>query len=501
MAARYSFISYAPLVPALICYIAFTHYFYGQIGDDGYIYFRYVARAIDGYFGSWSDQVAPAEGYSSPLWFLLLTFFAKLGLNVAVTAKSLGVLFSALALVGTSLLSRALGASRFSAGVACFLLSINAGFYYWSTAGLETPFYIALMVFVALSLVTERYVLLMLALVSVARPEGPFLMIALLISYQLVAVRRLSKTSCCLVCVPFLAWFIWRLTMYELPLPNTFYAKATGNLAEQIIRGFIYCAPILLLWLSCWFVWLKQSDKKIMIVLGVASWLMALIVVGGGDWMLHFRLLLPVLPLLFAVIVAQWNSQMKIKTTILFISLLPLSLLCVFPKDMQLAFLGQSLDKKLYQEGTMTHQSKALAQVIKQRYVEDDLLIAVNHAGALPYWLNDADFIDMVGLNNKMIAQAAGQMHQKYDVDYVFKKKPDLIVLNTRVKPFTNNAVYHPGYWQGETALVNDARFYAHYRYAGISQHWQWRIQQPFVWLYSGFSDSWILVFERIKPS
>ena len=68
--------------------------------------------------------------------------------------------------------------------------------------------------------------------------------------------------------------------------------------------------------------------------------------------------------------------------------------------------------------------SKEQAEVIR-KIIPTGSLIAVNHAGFLPYFLPEYRFIDMTGLNDHHIAHtASGALHQKYDPEYVCPNLP-----------------------------------------------------------------------------
>jgi hypothetical protein len=92
-------------------------------------------------------------------------------------------------------------------------------------------------------------------------------------------------------------------------------------------------------------------------------------------------------------------------------------------------------------------------------------MIAVNHAGVVPFGLLDFRAIDMTGLNDAHIArEVPGGLHQKFDPDYVLARRPRLVLLNSHVEPGRDGIWYHRGYWEGETALVDRLEFQRWYR-------------------------------------
>ena len=142
----------------------------------------------------------------------------------------------------------------------------------------------------------------------------------------------------------------------------------------------------------------------------------------------------------------------------------------------------------------MIPQSLRMAEEIRKRY-PPGLLIAVNHAGALPWALPEYRFIDMVGLNDPHIARQPGRMHKKHDAEYVLGQKPDLVVLNSRIEPGTEGIWYHKGYWVGETALVEHPQF-AGYQPTDLVYRWGWKMLFPYSLVFPEEFSSWILLYE-----
>lgn len=492
---------YLPLLLSALLFIALSHYFFWQIGDDSYIYFRYVDRALAGKWWSYADYIPPVEGYSSPLWYLLLIALGKLGLGVEMASRSLGLFFAGLTVVGCWQLARLLKVSIALAGFACMFLVLNQGIHYWSSSGMESALYMALLVYACIGIVSGKYWLLPTALLAIARPEGPFLLLALTLAIAVFRRHYLTPSRVMLLWLPLVIWLVLRWSIYGQLLPNTFYAKATGSLSQQLHHGLMYCLPVLLPLLLLWVLWFvcKTDEQKpqLLVVLGIISMLVGIVFLGGGDWMFHFRLLLPVLALLWVALAHYWQQGGQRLRLGLVASSSLLLLLSVSPKQVGAALIGQQLPQAYYQEGMMTHQSMVLAEQLKAQYPAGTLF-AVNHAGALPWALLDYDAIDMVGLNDAHIAHGEGGLHQKYDADYVLSLQPAFIVLNTRIKPGTDGVWYHPGYWVGETALFEHADFAKNYQPSELLVNWQGEIRFPYTLFFEQTKVSrWIVVYQR----
>jgi hypothetical protein len=283
-------------------------------------------------------------------------------------------------------------------------------------------------------------------------------------------------------------WFVFRRAYYGDWLPNTYYAKATGPFFFRLESGTLYASWALgLLAATALAVWLAGiADRKIHCALAFLTLALAAVVVSGGDWMWHGRMLLPVIPSLMvlaaAAIARAHNRRLVLALTCaLGVSgfLPPASLLAD-------AFAGRSLPPIAYQEGTMVQAALAAAHFIAARY-PTDALVAVNHAGALPYALPNPA-LDMTGLVDRHLAhEVEGGLHHKFDASYVLSRRPRVVVLNTRTRPGTAGIWYHPGYWPGETALVTQPEFTTAYH--PVDSYWEWHWQSVPV--------SFIVLYER----
>ncbi len=451
------------LLLALALFSNLARYHWLQTGDDAFIAFRYALHLAEGAGPVWNLGEPPVEGYSSPLWLFLLAGGALAGLPLPTWAGGLGLAFSAATLGGVWLLARRTGASNTLAGVACVLASLLHGFYYWSSAGLETSMYAALLVFTCAAMLGGEWPYL-LAFLGLARPEGPALV---LLGLLLVRLSRgagsLTLAGLLTATLPTLAWLIFRLLYYGSLLPNTYFAKATGAQPWQLLDGLHYSLwALLLLLVLCLGLLAGKILHRSAPSLAMLGAVLAVIAWGGGDWMWHHRLLQPVLSGLVALLPLLWLSPGPRR--LLLLPALALLLPCLVPVTvLEQALRGQRLPPESHQEGTLVPASVQVAQWIGSRLPRGSL-VAVDHAGALGFYLARYSILDMTGLNDLHIAhQVAGGIHGKYDAAYVLARKPAAIVLNSRTAPGTGGRWFHQDYWEGETALVREPGFQAHY--------------------------------------
>lgn len=477
---------------AALCFVVLTRHHWQQICDDAFITFRYANNVAAGLGPVW-NRGEPVEGYSSPLWLGLLVVGRMFGAGLPIFAGTLGVAGSALCLVTAHRFALGVAQSRVVAAAACAATSLVYPLYFWAPAGLETTWFTALVTFAAWSLIASsawRWSLAA-ALLGVARPEGPLLVFALIVLARLAHGRTAWRPGFLgLALAPAVAWLVFRRAFYGDWLPNTYYAKATGSLLFRLESGLLYA--LWALGLLAAVVLASRlagiADRKLRCALVFLTVALGAVVVAGGDWMWHGRMLLPVLPSLVALAAAS-IARAPVRRRLVLALTCALAGSGFLPRASLLAdaFAGRPLPQTEYQEGTMVSAAFAAARFIAARYPSDALL-AVNHAGALPYALPNPA-LDMTGLSDRHIArEVEGSLHHKFDATYVLARKPSLVVLNTRIRPGTAGVWYHAGYWAGETALVARPEFSAAYRPVEIFWEWHWQ----------AVPDNFIVLFERI---
>ena len=128
------------LLALLVIFVAHS-LFLDFTQDDAFISFRYVKNFVNGE-GLVFNPGERVEGYTNFFWILLLSIFVKLGFDVIVISKVLGILSGISIIVLLYLFScRYIDQKnwylRFIAPA--FLVS-NSAFAYWSVSGLGPPF-------------------------------------------------------------------------------------------------------------------------------------------------------------------------------------------------------------------------------------------------------------------------------------------------------------------------------------------------------------------------
>jgi hypothetical protein len=204
--------------------------------------------------------------------------------------------------------------------VGAILLGLSPQLWFWSTAGLETTLFAALLTAcVALHVAHDAgrlpawVVGAAFGLSALARPEG-LLLFGLTLAFDAALMwRDRTRTYQDLAAVaggfavPFVPVFLCKWSYFGYPLPNTYDAK-TGADWFQIRGGWAYLVtslrpllptaslPLLLTLLT-----FRKSTRGRFYILTILLSMFAIIIFEGGDYIANARFVTPVLPLLFVL--------------------------------------------------------------------------------------------------------------------------------------------------------------------------------------------------------
>ena len=220
------------------------------VADDAYITFRHVTQFLAGN-GLTYNTIERVEGFTHPLWAVLLCLFGWMGAPISGTAVTMDLLCALALLIGIVASERDRGPLSMALVVSC------SGFVDFATSGLETPMTM-LLVFVAYrttSIVARPMRAgLALGLAYLCHPDVAVLALGPLL-LGLVEVHekgwRESGASflrflVSLAAAPVL-WHLFRLWYYGDLLPNTYYAKNGGGYWSQggaYLLDFAVQAPL-----------------------------------------------------------------------------------------------------------------------------------------------------------------------------------------------------------------------------------------------------------------
>lgn len=311
----------------------------GSCQDDAYVFLRYADNAARG-LGLVFNPGERVEGFTSPLWELILAAVAAAGLDPLRAAGILGTL----ATVGTVLVSvrdaRRCGLPGPFAVVAPVALAAYAHLVVWSVSGLETSLFTFLLwggIAGYRGAVHEGRAPgastgAWLAAATLARPEGALAVVVLAADAAVRAMRSgapgapqrraLTRAVASVAGAPLafaLVLVAARWAYYHDVLPNTFYAKAAGTWRHALV-GLRYLGRFALATPLAWAAMAlalplpsptSQEDPAgaasarrppalAASVAFVALWAVHVARVGG-DYLPYHRFLVPVAPLLFAL--------------------------------------------------------------------------------------------------------------------------------------------------------------------------------------------------------
>lgn len=464
--------------------------YFHYTSDDAYISYRYARHVADGIGLVWNPGER-VEGYSNFLWVLTLAGFSKAGADIVLAGRWLGFGLAVAAGGGTYLLTTMLlpardgSASRDGrpAGVAAALLLASSGpFALWAAAGLETAMFACVILAATMLHIREasgRGLPLSGAVWGLAymvRPDAPLLFAvsgAWKIGESALRIRRGDTTlgdEVSLIALwvaafgaVFVPYFAWRYATYGWIFPNPYYAKV-GDGIEQWERGLRYIYSFI----SDYAIWLvllaplaalygRIARGPVMYVTTLfGAWLVLLAYVGG-DSLLRFRLLAPVLPLFYAAICASSaallaaaqppaRSPVFLRGAVAGAAVLALIAFNLYPSSTDRAIVSERL--------AMTYRIE-IGRWLREG-VPGETSIAVVAAGAVPFESRLVT-IDMLGINDEHIAHRKLDIgtfpagHEKYHSEYVLGRRPDIIIL---ADALTGEPLGQDGYAAYEASVI-----------------------------------------------
>jgi arabinofuranosyltransferase len=440
--------------------------FQNFVVDDAYISFVYSRNLIAGNGLTYNGMLV--EGFSNPLWTVLIAPFLCLGIDALVAARALSILSGILILLVLDSLIRITlcGISNGRVALALTTVTLCSSFVAWTVGGLETIFFAFLiMLFVYLEIGQPRRAVylspLIVLMISLTRPEGA-MFFPILVAYRLYCRRKVGRDlifSVLLFALPFGLFLLWRYHTYGYPLPNTAYVKMrpslwTVSLALEWLISFVVLRPIyaLVLLVSAVILLVEEKllDHQWILVFMIIGAFIAFVLYAGRDWMPFHRFLAPLVPI-FALMMAKAIHRFRSGIAgIVIIGLIVGSGL--FELFMSATvYQGQITDFGRYTDGLLE-----AGRMIRQE-TQQGSMIAVEDAGALAY-SSERTAVDILGLNNEYIAH-----HPGLDVaEYVLSLNPEIVQLHLNRLPSGELVGSRDSRVSG--AILNDPAFSSCYR-------------------------------------
>ena len=308
--------------------------FGSYVADDAAISLTYARNLAHGHGLVLVPGDAPVEGYSNPLWVLLLTIGATAGGadRPEWLLKGLGLVFAA----GTVLLSVRLTARAYGppspeiVWIAPVLIATSTPFAFWSVAGLENPLYACLLCLSAFLYLGEldspgrspASSAVALVAVALTRPEGVAFG-AVFLAHRLIVRARRTAAWALVFIGGYAAFLLWRYWYFSAWLPNTFYAKVAdrhvGSLLAYVLSaddpgreylvGFSAVFLALLAFATAGLL-SRARWKASLLFVAIAAAQALFVLYAGGDWWPGDRFLTPVIPIM--AVLAQRGVQLML---------------------------------------------------------------------------------------------------------------------------------------------------------------------------------------------
>lgn len=446
-----------PWVDGLLLAVSFGVLAYGCAqwqalwADDAFITFRYAKHVADG-VGPIFNVGERVEGFSSPLSVFVLAAGMKLGFDPPWLARILGIASAGLLVFAVYWSLRVVGVVGWGAALATFVVSSSPVVHFWTMAGMETLPY-SLLLFVGLALLTRpeagtRTIVGAsgaLALAALTRPEGLAFWVGGL-ALSVIRMGRFGARPIAYFAAPGLsivAYGIWRMSYFGLPLPNTYYAKVGTDFALLWSHGLrelgvffdLLCnqASVAVAIAGVAMGLASRRGQTVLVMAPATLFYFVYVVSVGGDSLGVLRYHVPVFALLafmggLLFVDAGPHLRGRQRKMIQAVGALGVCLTVYGAHALMNGERRPKIDVK-YLEGNVK-----LGRHLRQNFPEDSL-IAVSAAGAIPFY-SDRPTLDLYGLNDAHIARQpvrgrnAYPGHMKWDIDYVMSRKPDLIVVN-----------------------------------------------------------------------
>lgn len=474
--------------------------------DDAFITFRYVRQFVAGN-GLVFNIGERVEGYSNFLWVMLLALPAALGIELLAAARVIAIALS----TGTLLVTYRLAGASPAPILAPVMLAAYAPFAAWTMGGLETALFAFLVAASAYVFIREEErgdgaaSGLLFGLLSLTRPEGLlFFGLAVIFRLQriwvgedhssprrrdctkvtgdpahplsfLSRVRQQDWLRLAGFCALFIPHFLWRLSYYGRPLPNTVYAKAMGLHPRAFIEGgyYLFDGALTLgglgfLVIPIALVALKMRSLRYDFLLACVAAYALFVFAGGGDWMPMQRFWVHIAPLLFALA----HAGLMILAGLISPARPILAGAGLALAQAAFLYLGALDARFVHGVGRpVAPQGRTMVDYLRERWRPGDVL-AVTDAGGLSYALPlETRVVDMFGLTDAHIAHlepqfpggllGRGDGFGKWDVDYVLAQDPRFIQVHVIAQAPDGTFIVDN---TSNRLLVNDPRFKAHYR-------------------------------------
>jgi hypothetical protein len=418
--------------------------------DDAMISMTYARNLVEGYGLNWARWGRPVEGFTHPLWLLLM--IPVNALPLALRQRSLLVqLLSLLTLGGTVVAVRRLMLDHFAAGQERHWLpaAVLTAFYYplayWALMGMETGLQALLaVVAVQLSLSAvhggrDRHLALWSVCTAAVLLRMDMLLLVVAVQLYLLlrgGLRPAGRPSWWAGLAVFLgaalAYELFRWFYFHDLLPNTYYLKLTGvPVTVRLLRGLSFLTDFLRAHLAIVLpaglgagVLLRRNGRLVLPAAVFALYCAYSVYAGGDAWdgdiaVRANRFIAFVMPLLFVLLNAVLNEGLaawrrRRPEAAAEAPAGRLAAAAVTAVALLLAnglWLSSQADESWRQLAVterpplVDQHEKVVAQLASfRRFVQPAAVVACAWAG-IPAYFTNYKMIDILGYNDRVIAR------------------------------------------------------------------------------------------------
>lgn len=471
--------------------------------DDAYISLRYATNWANG-TGLCFNSGERVEGYTNFLLVLLQTTAIKLGVTpehalVAIPMLALAMLAGVLVLFA----AEHLFPDRIShATAAGLIIALNPVMVCWAVAGMESCLF-ALLLTVSLLLLLGRIhprrltsSAIFLVLAGMTRPEAAAIcpLVILFVYFRCRSVRRVVQFAA-VFAFGFGTYFCIRALHFGQLFPNTFYAKLDYGSGLLILRGLGYvwrfaCAmsPTLLLCVAAVLL-IRSAPTWVKALATIIVAQICIVAYEGGDHFAMYRFMVPVIPLIGlvalypCVVVAGRCRPRSLMGTVA----VPLGLAAIAVSGL-LACKRIKADEpetvtqyaRFQKEADYARQWKQIGRWLHE-HAPADASVATIAIGAVGYY-SDLRIVDPFGLIDPEISRSEQALgagyagHEKFDIDRIFAKRPDYILLVNylTLQPIAEDAIAAELWGEFNHRLHAEPRLNERYRYESVPIGTRW---------------------------
>ena len=288
------------LIFVLLLAFALRYYFNPMDIEDAPITYRYAKNIAEGN-GFVYNSGERVLGTTTPLYTIILAFFNYVGFDLFFISNLIG-LFSALAsCILIYLIFKDNNQPKIGL-LAAFFLAILNDFVIYTMNGMETSFYVMLILLSFYLYQKKKYVLtsIALALVSLTRPDGLILALVIFLHY-IWTKKQIPWKLITIFILLLLPWVIFSVYRFGSPLPNSLAAKQLHVKIEPFFlrtlgffydRSYLILMPFLLI--GTIFLIKKKEKKLYPLLLWAILYIIAYTIVNVDAYAWYFIPLVPV---------------------------------------------------------------------------------------------------------------------------------------------------------------------------------------------------------------